>query len=174
LDGEREKAGLRKDDINTCLGFRANGGMASRKYFSQSQYQLPTEEHYLKIQQSFPGYFLRPYESLRQQYESLRQQYESLRRPFNVTAQVPYTDTWTYPTVQAYKGKHVCEKPAVLLEDVINASTNPGAIVLDSFAGSGSTLIAAQKLGRQFIGIELDPHWVDQANGKLYPSSLAA
>jgi predicted RNA methylase len=54
--------------------------------------------------------------------------------------------------------------------DFISASTNPGAIVLDSFAGSGSTLIAAQKLGRQFIGIELDPHWVDQANAKLHPS----
>ena len=54
-----------------------------------------------------------------------------------------------------------------MLEDVISSSSKPGAIVLDSFAGSGSTLIAAQKLGRQFIGIELDRHWVNMANQSL-------
>jgi site-specific DNA-methyltransferase (adenine-specific) len=69
--------------------------------------------------------------------------------------------------VQTYKGKHVCEKPAEMLEDMINASSKPGAIVLDCFAGSGSTLIAAQKLGRQFVGIEIDPHWVSIASQAL-------
>jgi site-specific DNA-methyltransferase (adenine-specific) len=163
LDGERVKIGVSSIPFDNILG--TNG--LCKKYFNACQWQLPTEFGYKVFQQSFPGYFLRPYESLRQEYELLRQEYESLRRPFNVTAQVPYTDTVTYPTVQAYKGKHVCEKPEKMLEDFISASSNPGAIVLDSFAGSGSTLIAAQKLGRQFIGIELDPHWVGKINHAL-------
>jgi site-specific DNA-methyltransferase (adenine-specific) len=167
LDRERVKAGLRKDDINICLGFRANGGMASRKYFSQSQYQLPTLEHYEKLQQAFPGYFTRPYEELRQQYEELRQQYEELRRPFSVTAEVPYTDVWTFPTVQAYKGKHPCEKPTAMLEHIITASSRPGALVLDCFGGSGSTGIAAQKHGRNYLLFEIDPHWVAVSRQRL-------
>lgn len=174
LDGERRKSGVRKEDINICLGFRENGGMASRKYFSQSQYQLPTLEHYTKLQQAFPGYFTRPYEHLRAEYELLkaeyellRAEYELLRRPFSVSAEVPYTDVWTFPTVSSYPGKHPCEKPAAMLEHIINASTRPGAVVLDCFAGSGSTLVAAKKLGRDYIGIEIDPDWVEVCKAKL-------
>ena len=51
-----------------------------------------TLEHYDKFQQSFPNHFTRP-------YEDLRLEYEDLRRPFSVSAEVPYTDVWTYPTV---------------------------------------------------------------------------
>ena len=170
LDGERKKIGISSLPFDEILG--TNG--LCKKYFNLSQWQLPTEAGYKAFQQAFPSYFLRPYEELRQQYEELRQQYEELRqqyeelrRPFNVTSSVPYTDTWTYPTVQAYKGKHPCEKPAQMLEEMISASSKPGAIVLDSFAGSGSTLIAAKKLGRQYIGIELDQQWVERARFKL-------
>ena len=94
-------------------------------------------------------------------------EYEDLRRPFAVTAEVPYTDVWSFPTASTYPGKHPCEKPAALLEHIISASTRPGAVVLDCFAGSGSTLAAAQKLGRVPIGIEIDPHWVTQARHRL-------
>jgi adenine-specific DNA-methyltransferase len=127
----------------------------------------PTPEHYAKLQQAFPGYFLREYEDLRREYEDLRREHEDLRRPFTVSADVPYTDVWTFPTVQSYPGKHPCEKPHQLLEHVISASSRPGAVVLDCFAGSGSTLVAVKKLGRQFIGIDIDPHWVDVARGRV-------
>ena len=112
-------------------------------------------------------YLRREYEDLRREYEDLRREYEDLRRPFSVTADVPYTDVWTFPTVQAYPGKHPAEKPQALLRHIIAASSKPGAVVLDAFAGSGSTGIAARDLGRDFIGIEKDNTWADYARERI-------
>ncbi|CAN5642439.1 site-specific DNA-methyltransferase [soil metagenome] len=47
------------------------------------------------------------------------------------------------------------QKPLSLLERIINASSNPGDIVLDPFCGCGTAVVAAQKLGRQWIGIDV-------------------
>lgn len=47
------------------------------------------------------------------------------------------------------------QKPIELLERIINASSNPGDIVMDFFAGSGTTLVAAEKLGRKWIGCDI-------------------
>jgi adenine-specific DNA-methyltransferase len=170
LDGERMKAGLTVRQVAEAFqrktGSRTVTGMAGH-WFTAVQWTLPTAENYEWLAELCPGQFRLEYESLRLEYESLRLEYESLRRPFNVTSEVPYTDVWTFPTVQAYKGKHVCQKPAALLEHAISASSLPGSVVLDCFAGSGSTLLAAKRLGRNFIGIEIDPHWVDVARGAL-------
>jgi site-specific DNA-methyltransferase (adenine-specific) len=160
LDGERQRAGLTPDGVNRICGFREKGGMAGRHWFNASQFAMPTKASYEKVQAACPGHF-------RREYEDLRREYEDLRRPFTVSADVPYTDVWTFPTVQSYPGKHPCEKPAAMLEHIITASSRPGAVVLDCFAGSGSTLAAAKKLGRQYIGIEIDPHWCDVARGRL-------
>ena len=58
-------------------------------------------------------------------------------------------------------GKHPTQKPIELIERCLRASTNEGDVVLDPFAGSGSTGVAALELGRRFIGIEIDPGFVD-------------
>src|SRR5438445_12689579 len=47
------------------------------------------------------------------------------------------------------------QKPAALLERIISASSNPGDVVLDPFCGCGTTIHAAQKLDRQWIGIDI-------------------
>ena len=52
---------------------------------------------------------------------------------------------------------HPTEKPVRLMAHYIENSTEPGQLVLDPFAGSGSTLIAAQTTGRRWIGCEIDP-----------------
>ena len=49
------------------------------------------------------------------------------------------------------------QKPLPLLERIINASSNPNDIVLDAFCGCGTALVAAQELGRQWIGIDISP-----------------
>ena len=143
-----------------------NGGMSSH-WFTQSQWALPTKKNYIWLQSLFGGTLTRQYEDLRLQYEDLRLQYEDLRRPFQVSADVPYTDVWTFRTVPTSKDKHPCEKPQDLLRHIIAASSRPNAVVLDAFAGSGSTGEAALALGRRFIGIELDPVWVTKITKRL-------
>ncbi|EON9368847.1 site-specific DNA-methyltransferase, partial [Escherichia coli] len=85
-----------------------------------------------------------------------------LRRYFGVTAQVPYTDVWTHKPVQYYPGKHPCEKPAEMLQQIISASSRPGDLVADFFMGSGSTVKAALALGRRATGVELETERFEQ------------
>jgi adenine-specific DNA-methyltransferase len=158
LDGERKRAGVGKDECNEACGFsRSMGGMASRHYFSSSQWCLPTAEHYAKLQALFNR---SGGDYLRREYEDLRREYEDLRRFFSVTSDVPYTDVWTFKTVNSYPGKHACEKPLSLMEHIIRSSSRPGAVVFDPFMGSGTTGVAAVKLARDFIGCDLSEHWV--------------
>lgn len=68
-------------------------------------------------------------------------------------------DVWRLPTVGLWEktcGKHPTQKPLRLLYRIILASTKVGDIILDPFAGSSTTGIAANLLGRKFIGIEQD------------------
>ena len=58
-------------------------------------------------------------------------------------------------------GYHPTQKPLSLLERIILASTKPEDLILDPFSGSGTTGIAAIKLGRKYIGIELDQNYLE-------------
>lgn len=158
LDGERLAARLDFEDVRRIVGCAPGSGLPSH-WFTRSQWILPTAANYAKLQQA-TGRFQRP-------YEELRREYEELRRPFSVTADVPYTDVWDFPTVRPYAGKHPCEKPVEMLEHIIRVSSRPGAVVLDCFMGSGSTGEAAVRLGRSFIGMELSPKWTERARQRI-------
>jgi len=58
-------------------------------------------------------------------------------------------------------GKHPTQKPLELLRRIVLASTKPGDIILDPFAGSSTTGIAAATHGRKFIGVDLDSNFLD-------------
>lgn len=62
---------------------------------------------------------------------------------------------------------HPMEKPVELLRILIEQSTNPGDLVVDPFAGSGATLVAAQQLGRSAIGAEVKGEYVDHIRNRL-------
>ncbi len=64
---------------------------------------------------------------------------------------------WSIPNTPAREkthGKHPTQKPLALLERLVRACTKPGDLVLDPFAGSGTTGVASVALGRSFIGFE--------------------
>lgn len=65
-------------------------------------------------------------------------------------------DVLAFKKVNSNRLVHPNEKPVELLENLILSVTQPGSIILDPFSGSGPTLIAAEKTGRQFIGIEIE------------------
>ena len=62
---------------------------------------------------------------------------------------------------------HPTQKPEMLLNRVLLASTNPGDVVLDPFFGTGTTGAVARKLGRHFIGIESDAAYVQAATARI-------
>ncbi len=93
--------------------------------------------------------------------------YEDAIRMFNMDASKEFTDVWTFPSVRAYKGKHPAEKPSALLEHAIEATTYPGDIVLDCFGGSGNTALAALKLGRRTVSMEIENKWVTKIAGRV-------
>lgn len=64
---------------------------------------------------------------------------------------------------KTHSSTHPCEKPVELLEKLIDTTTVKGEAVLDPFAGSGSTILAAEGLGRQALGIEIDKRWHAEA-----------
>lgn len=84
-------------------------------------------------------------------------------------------DVWTGPlTPQKEKvfGKHPTQKPVYLLERIIEASTNPGAVVLDPFCGSSTTGVAAKMLGRKYIGIDKIEEYIELSVRRLQQEFL--
>jgi site-specific DNA-methyltransferase (adenine-specific) len=93
--------------------------------------------------------------------------YEDVIRVFRMDGSKEFTDVWNFPSVRPYKGKHPAEKPSSMLEHIIEATTFPDDIVLDCFAGSGSTAVASIKLGRLAIAMEIETHWVNYVGARV-------
>lgn len=80
------------------------------------------------------------------------------------------TNVWCYPSVNTpseenaeKRAMHPTVKPVEMIKDAILDASNRGGIILDTFLGSGSTLIAAEKSGRICYGAELEPRYIDMA-----------
>lgn len=82
-------------------------------------------------------------------------------------------DVWSFSHVHycaAEREKHPTQKPEGAIERIVRASSNEGDIVLDPFMGSGTTARVAQVLGRHFVGVELNPEYVEIAKRRLKES----
>ena len=157
----RMRAGLRGTDVDVALGYvrskdPARGTELCRRWEEGSS--IPTSDDYARALAACGD---------TRDTEDLRQEYEDLRRPFSVTARDQWSDVWDFDPVPAYPGKHPCEKPLPLLCHMLKASTKPGAVVFDPFAGSGSMGEACHDLGRQFIGVEKCPENYAKAERRL-------
>jgi DNA modification methylase len=74
------------------------------------------------------------------------------------------TNVWNYdpPSVKdELLGAHPTVKPVAMIADILRDCTKRGDVVIDTFLGSGSTLMAAHETGRVCVGGELDPHYLD-------------
>jgi DNA modification methylase len=84
------------------------------------------------------------------------------------TAPLPDVMDWTYTGNKL----HPTQKSIDILKPLIDSFTKPGDLVLDPFAGSGSTCVAAQRTGRQYLGIELDPNHHQTALARVSGAAL--
>ena len=88
----------------------------------------------------------------------------------------PDSDTWYFPrvcgTFKERGGFHGCQMPEQLLGRIIKACSNEGDVVADPFAGTGTTLTVAKKLGRSYLGIELSEQYVNDSRARLRTTRL--
>ena len=127
-----------------------------RHYFKDSQFEIPTRVVWESVYMPL---------GFGKSYEELRKSYEELRNVHNVDNM--HCNVWHIPPIPSNGRYHVCQKPVELLERLICVSSNEGGLVLDCFAGSGSTGVACINTGREFIGIEKDPKYYEVARKRL-------
>jgi len=75
---------------------------------------------------------------------------------------------------RSHQTDHPAEKPIPLLEALINSTTEEGGVVIDPFAGGGSTLVAACRKKRQFWGCEINEHYWEQGQKRLMEAGLGS
>ena len=135
------------------------GNQMGKHYFTKSQWLLPTKEAYEKMQA-----FGRDYDAFKKEYEVLKKEYYATRAYFNNTHDI-MNNVWHFARTSQEErqdcGGHATPKPIALCARAIKSSSREGESVLDLFGGSGTTLIAAEQLGRKCFMMELDPHYCD-------------
>jgi DNA modification methylase len=89
----------------------------------------------------------------------------------------PEGDTWHVPRVCGTfreRTRHPCQMPEAVLERIIRVSSNAGDLVLDPFAGSGTTVATAHRLGRRYLGIELSADYAEEIRVRLCRGGVGA
>jgi site-specific DNA-methyltransferase (adenine-specific) len=92
-------------------------------------------------------------------------------RRANVAGKVP-DDVWTeFPrvcgTFGEREGWHPCQMPEMILARIVRACSDPGDLVFDPFAGSGTTLVVAKKLNRHYFGTDISKDYVQEIEQRL-------
>ena len=179
---ELAKTTLTVADVCRLMKERTGKGPICGHYFSGHQFTIPTEEMYGHLREILNAH-LRPevsrvrtrdfaalrrdYSSLKAEWEKLRGQWEALRRPHYAQPRTK-SDVLRYEVVPiAARCGHPCEKPVDLLSDLIKTSTRAGDLVLDCFAGSGATGIAAKATGRRAVLIEQEESYCRMIRRRL-------
>ena len=173
IQTERERAGWTRNDLEVALGYVSSSDPTRGTalcYRWEEGSSLPTASTYLRMREVLNK---TGGDYLRREYEDLRREYEDLRRTFVVPNRELLMDVWDFKTVSPYPGKHPAEKPLALLEHMITTSSREGDLILDPFAGSGSTLEAARTLGRKAVGIEKDEAYCEKIAERLSRKALS-
>lgn len=159
--GQADKAGLTPSKLEEITGVKMYG-----HWFSKSQFQLIPEKHYIKLQQACPSCFLTPWHMLKKEWQATRggvfeDMLDGSRSYFDNAHEV-MRDVWEFPRVVGdERWEHATPKPVDMMARIMNSSLPRDGLCYEPFAGSGSTLIGAEKTGRRCYTIELQPRYVD-------------
>lgn len=95
------------------------------------------------------------------------------RRRVHLEAGKWATNIWRVPSLKgsSRENGHPTQKPLQLVERLLLSSSREGDVVLDLFCGAGSVCVVAKKLGRRFIGVEIEKRWVEVARRRVEEDS---
>ena len=162
---EMKKCGWTTADLNRITGTQMAG-----HWVTKSQWGLITAENYNKIKQAAQEHdaFKRPHDDLKSEHDDLKREHDRIKeewyetRAFFDNTHDNMTEVWQFERVKgADRHGHATPKPVEMMERVMKSSAPTGAVTIEPFLGSGSTLIAAEKTGRKCYGMELDPKYCD-------------
>jgi site-specific DNA-methyltransferase (adenine-specific) len=143
LKKRQKELGLSSKEINERLGVKSNGGGMWSIYTGENVCeQVPTLELWLKLQEVL----------------SFEYPYEKLAQTFN--PQMGFTDVWRDIDFYSEQRFHKTQKPIKLIRRLIDASSNEGDLILDPFAGSGSTAISAEMAKRNYITFDASEEYI--------------
>lgn len=156
---ERERAGFTQAKVNALCKNHMSG-----HWFGTSQWCLIPAEHYQTLAIAAKGSaFNRPHAELQAEYRELSEQFRVERpAPYFDNTHDAMRDVWEFPRVKGEERfGHATPKPVAMIARAIKSSCPAGALLLEPFAGTGSTLIAAEATGRVCLTMELEPGYVD-------------
>ncbi|WPK65647.1 MULTISPECIES: DNA-methyltransferase [Akkermansia] len=155
LKSRQKELKLTSKAINEALGVKSNGGGMWSIYTGKNICeQFPTRELWAKLEKVLQ--FSYPYDKIAQTYNP----------------QMGLTDVWTDINFYSENRYHPTQKPLKLIKRIIQASSNIGDVVLDPFAGSGSTLLASEQTDRKSLSIELEERYINSIKQRFYNESI--
>ena len=156
LKAQESKSKLGKEKMKEVLG----KNMYSH-YMTSSQFTLISKDKYTKLQE-LTGLFKIDHADLKDMFERAKETIRSGQFYFNNTHD-NMNNVWHFDRTgnqeRETTGGHATPKPLALCKRAIKSSCPDGGLVIDSFLGSGSTMVASHQLGRKCYGMELDPKY---------------
>ena len=162
LEADCRKMGWGPKDIERICGV----GMYAR-WFTKSQWEFIPQKHYEKLQAAAKASdFTANYEVFNEEYEAFKADYGQLRDAFYETRAYfdnthdSMTDVWMFPRVLGEdRYEHETPKPVDMIVRVVKSSCKVWGTVYDPFSGTGTTIIASEKLGRTCYAMEIEPKY---------------
>ncbi len=165
LEDEMKRCGWTTRDLN-----RITGTQMGSHWVTRSQWALITADHYASIQRAAQQHdaFKREHDAFKREHDELKREHDELKRAFYETRSYfdnthdNMTDVWSFERVKGEdRHGHATPKPVQMIARAIMSSSRLGAVVVEPFLGSGTTLIAAEQLGRKCYGMEISPAYCD-------------
>jgi site-specific DNA-methyltransferase (adenine-specific) len=146
---------------------------------SKARRQLLTKHDVIFWYANGPGYAFNlireePTQAMLNKYRHVDEQgnryMNSYGKRYTLKGGKPLDDVWDIPAIAPTSGERTgypTQKPLALLRRIIHLASNKDDWVLDPFCGSGTALVAAQQLGRRWIGIDANPQAIEMARKRL-------